>query len=558
MHSIRTKITAVTVAAILASLIAAAAAGFFTVGQEVSSSSAEKMHLMSEVAQQSLDSYLNDIEQSVGLTSQIATDTLDGILLVECGANKPAESRTDEQTKRLDTYLSEHTTVIADQFGKVAEHAKGVLSYYYCIEPNISASEHGFLFTRTGKVGFVQEKPVDVSQLDPQDMEHNTWYFTVIQRGAPCWVGPYRDIYTNNVPVVSYISPVYRSGILVGLIGMDILLDTMIEQIASLKVYDTGYAFLLDQDGQVIYHPHFNADGADKSSLVFDASMFCKTSSANDELFYDIDGVRWQMSYSTLINGMKLVVTAPASEVAASWNRLVGVVPIIGLVILALFIPLALFATRAITKPLQQLTAGAHRLSMGDYEIELDYHGNDEVGELTDAFRHLQDHLRVYTSNLSDASFSDELTGMKNEKAFGMYAAQINDSVKHATDVEESRFALVVIDCLDIQRMKDDFGPKWADANVQTVCKLICNIYSSVSVFRVSEERFVVFLQGRNYANREELFCDFDIWANEINAEATEPWLQIHVAMGMATYQAGEDDNVAQVLERAVRRTEQM
>ena len=48
---------------------------------------------------------------------------------------------------------------------------------------------------------------------------------------------------------------------MVGVLGMDILFDTMVEQINALKVYDTGFAFLMDRDGSVVYHPDMELGG---------------------------------------------------------------------------------------------------------------------------------------------------------------------------------------------------------------------------------------------------------------------------------------------------------
>ena len=54
---------------------------------------------------------------------------------------------------------------------------------------------------------------------------------------------------------VSYITPIYKAGALVGVLGMDIPFDTMVSQISALKVYDTGFYALYDASGTILYHP---------------------------------------------------------------------------------------------------------------------------------------------------------------------------------------------------------------------------------------------------------------------------------------------------------------
>ena len=65
MHSLRTKITAVTTAAILISAVALGCAGIFILKSESDRNSTQEMSLMCENTQMLLDGYLNSLKQSV-------------------------------------------------------------------------------------------------------------------------------------------------------------------------------------------------------------------------------------------------------------------------------------------------------------------------------------------------------------------------------------------------------------------------------------------------------------------------------------------------------------
>ena len=86
---------------------------------------------------------------------------------------------------------------------------------------------------------------------------------------------------------------------------------------------------------------------------------------------YDADGEELQMSFSTLRNGMRLVITAPTREINASWLRLVRVVMLITAVVVVIFAAVIMLAMRILTSPLQQLTSAAQRLADGDYDVSL-------------------------------------------------------------------------------------------------------------------------------------------------------------------------------------------
>ena len=87
MHSIRMKITAMTIAAILTSLLAFIIIGFFTLGKESDQNSVEKMNLLSQNAAQTADARLNSLKTAVDITAHIAEHSLDTVNLKNYGVS---------------------------------------------------------------------------------------------------------------------------------------------------------------------------------------------------------------------------------------------------------------------------------------------------------------------------------------------------------------------------------------------------------------------------------------------------------------------------------------
>ena len=86
INSIRFKVTAIAVAAVLVALLAVFAASYPTIQEETDRSSVEMMRLIGENTKNTLDEYFVSIEQSVNLAANMAVDSLDSVVLVECGA----------------------------------------------------------------------------------------------------------------------------------------------------------------------------------------------------------------------------------------------------------------------------------------------------------------------------------------------------------------------------------------------------------------------------------------------------------------------------------------
>ena len=421
MHSIRFKITAITVGVILAILLTIFCLCYSSVKAESDRQSVEMMQLIGQDTQNTLDEYFVSIEQSVGMAANEAIDSLDSVVLVECGAvgsQAGQAERTPEQTARLDAYLAEHCALIQKIFENVASHTHGINTYYYCISPEISETEHGFFYSRVGKAGFVAQEPLDARTLDPNDIEHTTWYYTPIQRGRPSWVGPYTAHFLGEMWTCSYLVPIYNAGTLIGVLGMDIPLDTLVAQVEPIRVYKTGFASLCDVDGRVYYHPTLPMGTLPELTKVSVSRELLHDDTSGDTLIrYYSGGVKRQMCFTTLRNGMKLVITAPVREINSSWLRLIRFVLIVTLAAIVVYAVVLMFAMRQLTRPLRRLTAASRRLAAADYDAELDYKGRDEVGELTEAFRQMRDKQKEYIDDLNRRVYTDDLTGLPNLRA---------------------------------------------------------------------------------------------------------------------------------------------
>ena len=94
MHSIRMKITAMTIAAILTSLLTFIVIGFFTLGKENDQNSVEKMNLLSQNAAQTADARLHSLKTAVDITAHIAEHSLDTVNLKNYGVSLASLAKT--------------------------------------------------------------------------------------------------------------------------------------------------------------------------------------------------------------------------------------------------------------------------------------------------------------------------------------------------------------------------------------------------------------------------------------------------------------------------------
>ena len=490
MHSIRFKITAITVGVILAILLTIFCLCYSSVKEESDRQSVEMMQLIGQDTQNTLDEYFVSIEQSVGMAANEAIDSLDSVVLVECGAvgsQAGQAKRTPEQTARLDAYLAEHCALIQKIFENVASHTHGINTYYYCISPEISETEHGFFYSRVGKAGFVAQEPLDARTLDPNDIEHTTWYYTPIQRGRPSWVGPYTAHFLGEMWTCSYLVPIYNAGTLIGVLGMDIPLDTLVAQVEPIRVYKTGFASLCDVDGRVYSHPTLPLGTLPELSKVSVSRELLHDDTSGDTLIrYYSGGVKRQICFTTLRNGMKLVITAPVREINSSWLRLIRFVLIVTLAAIVVYAVVLMFAMRQLTRPLRRLTAASRRLAAADYDVELNYKGRDEVGELTEAFRQMRDKQKEYIDDLNRRVYTDDLTGLPNLRAFFSLA----ETDRNRMLAEGKQPAMLYFNLIGMKHFNRQYGFDEGNRLICAFAELLERHYGGGHLCRIGQDHF--------------------------------------------------------------------
>ena len=524
MHSLRTRITLLTVfvTAIAVTLVTLVSVLFIRNSKHRESE--QMLLLLCETGQRNLDYYFNSIQKSVEKVALYAEDNLAGL---EDGVLKRQVNRTRKY------------------FEKMAGKTNGVLTYYYRIDPEVSANVKGFWFTNLDGEGFVEHEVTDISDYDTRDTSKLVWFTVPKNTGEPIWLPPY---VTDNldVRVISYNVPIYWRGIFVGVVGIEMEYSAMAEQVGSIRLYNNGYAFLSDEEGNLFYHPRI-----DVTELTPETIPEVPEGAAEESTFlrYTFDGVEKQAAWLSLSNGMRLNVTVPVAEMEGDWHRLVWEIIAISAAILISLTAFTMFYTGRITRPLQELTEAAEQLDKGNYDFDLQYDRDDEVGRLTITFRHLADHMKEHISSLNRRVYVDALTSVKNKGAFSDAIEELQAQMDK--NDQTLKFAVGVFDCDDLKSVNDHYGHDKGDIYLKTACRIICHVFQHSPVFRIGGDEFAVILRNEDYQNRKELTYQFQEAAEEACKRAANPWEKVGVAMGIAEYDAKTDQAVIDTVRRA-------
>ena len=523
MHSIRTRMTLLTVCITVITVVCMATFSVFFIRSSEKRESNQLLLLLCETGERNLDYYFNSVQKSVAKVASFVESDLDGL-----------------ETEQL----SQHMERVRKHFDEMASKTNGVLTYYYRIDPEVSDTVKGFWYTDLDGEGFKEHAVTDIRLYDTDDTSALKWFTVPKYEGEPVWLSPY---VTENLDkrVISYNVPIYWRGKFVGVVGIEIDHSIMAEQVESIRLYDNGYAFLCDDEGNLFYHPRIDVsqyseeDRPKVPASAIDKSTFIR---------YSYEGVDKIAAWLPLSNGMRLNVTVPVVETEGDWQRLVGQTSVFAIFVLVVVIGITMLFAKRITRPLQELTDAADQVDRGDYDIELTYDGDDEVGRLTNTFKRLAGHMKDHISDLNKRAYVDAMTHVRNK---GAYSAYIEDLQKSVEEGEKLEFAVGMFDCDNLKKINDKYGHEKGDEYLLVACRLICRVFKHSPVFRIGGDEFSVILQGGDYEERDALARQFGEIMAEMSDTATEEWQEVHVAMGIAVYDADVDTSVNDVLVRA-------
>ncbi|MCM1065778.1 MAG: methyl-accepting chemotaxis protein [Eubacterium sp.] len=186
------------------------------------------------------------------------------------------------------------------------------------------------------------------------------WYQQALEAGSSIVTDPYSDALTGKM-CTTIATPVYMDGVPVGVIGLDVTLETVTDLTDSINYGDGVYGFLVDSSGQYIAHKNKDFEPTkDATVLVADTQpeLWKLLDGTRDSVgrLDDYDGSSCYFASTEIAGcGWKLGVVVPAANVTASLGTMILIALAVALVIIVF---VAVFMTGLIGKmlaPVQML-----------------------------------------------------------------------------------------------------------------------------------------------------------------------------------------------------------
>ena len=249
---------------------------------------------------------------------------------------------------------------------------------------------------------------------------------------SPVWQSTYISLSSGKYCITC--SKVFRDsqGKILGVVGIDMDLSKINEEVAKTNEEEGGFAFIADHEGKMVSSRNYESDDFDKEPLknkniteshrkLLSNMIEGKTGVSETRFSYDnkdyltsyapIGASNWSLCVETPINKFEKIATDVKGEVTnsiiSSLNKLKKTSESNNWFYLLFFLVLIFISTllsfalsKLIADPILLLTSGAKDIGSGNFNKKIKIESRDEIGELSREFNKMGDDLQNYVSKL--------------------------------------------------------------------------------------------------------------------------------------------------------------
>ncbi len=297
------------------------------------------------------------------------------------------------------------------------------------------------------------------------------WYMRAkeSESGQIIYTDVIKDIHEGGDCIVC-ASPVYYNGEVVAVAGVGSYLDTVNNAVLNVDIGEAGYAFLVNEKGQVLVSGSAEGETAAYAEQAVDLrasgnrmlaeAVTGMVEGRSDSLELSLDGKDVYLAYAplnslgwsfvTVIDVAEVVAPAKASQqlilsltsdMAGRQDTAIRRVIVFFVAILVVIILLGcIFGTlfsRKLTEPIRTLTREVAKLDGGNMDYRIFLSTGDEIEDLGHAFNSMAEQIQSYVQNLASITAEKERIRTEIQVASHLQADMLPEAVGAFDDRDE-------------------------------------------------------------------------------------------------------------------------
>jgi len=303
---------------------------------------------------------------------------------------------------------------------------------------------------KSGKI-LVSAVGDDVVGADISDRD----YFAQAKDGHVNWSPAITSRGSGNV-ISALAVPVKRNGSFAGLMIVPVRLSTLTEGFDDIRFGETGYIYITDQNGLIIYHAvgkdnEMTTNLAEHESAEIRAMAAKMISGASSHDIYTFKGKTKLNLYAPVGEFWTLSVNMPIAEFMAPVYAIAKVIVISALVLFVIVLIIGILFANSVTKPIDRMKALMKKAENGDLTVHAEVKENEksknEVVQALQSFKHMvlgfNEIVRQILDMAESVSQSSEELAMASDEA-GQSASEV--AVKMESLTLDSQTQLTQVD----------------------------------------------------------------------------------------------------------------
>lgn len=531
MKSIRNKFILLMIGCVLICSLAIGSISVVGIDNISKENSETIMQLQASTSTQSLDTLLSSVELAMNTCYDYAVSRFSSILEYQ---NNPEK-------------LTAYNDAVGQLIKNVMSNTDASICGYIRYNTDLKLSSDGVFWVKDSRNERINEHELtDIDKYEENDTEHVAWYYKPIKAKKAVWIDPYINKNLNDVYMISYVIPFFdENGTAVGVIGMDIDMRRIISMINEIKLYETGYAFLCDSKGDIVYHKQF-PDGISLEEMKAKNQLTIIDENPDEDAIGDVitiinyQGEKRKLCAKQLSNGMSIVVTVPEKEINEKRTTVMihdTLAVVVALIVASL---LTLQFTNIIVKPIKHLTEVSKKIAAGDLDVEIECKTKDEIGVLAVRYNDTVKMLKKYIDKINKQAYTDAATDVGNKAAY-QDAVQRIDKMRHHANGD---YAVFVMDINYLKMYNDKYGHEFGDMLISDASSIIKRIFGKYNIYRIGGDEFAVIINAPEENLCERLLKEFKAEQELFNRNAKHYELGVRIAVGYAVNDATDTDYV--------------
>ncbi|GIW00624.1 MAG: histidine kinase [Roseiflexus sp.] len=279
-------------------------------------------------------------------------------------------------------------------------------------------------FEDGGVLAFDHDITDVLDAIKPFDPRKRSWYIAAREAGKPVWVDTYVDANTKKL-TTTCAAPLYdRNGAFAGVVGFDVLLETIQEDILAIDIPPGGSAFLINQRGDVLLHNTLLSRQGQwdqpiaTDNLLNDANPQVRTIAGRmtraeqgverltlqgEEVylaFAPISSAEWSVGIVIPVAEVTGLAQQVSEVISLRQEVLSGQIVLVIILCVIVVSVLSMPAASILTRPLRELQAAAQRVAAGDLTYRVPEAGDYEIAHVGHSFNTMTDALHEKINEL--------------------------------------------------------------------------------------------------------------------------------------------------------------